>query len=791
LAALVLGKYEVLNRLAIGGMGEIFHAVQRKGPPAFERPVILKSLLPDLAAEPAYVEQFLDEARLAAQLDHPNVVRVYEWGEWEGQYFIAMELIRGCNASQLLKAAVKAERRLPFRVIAKIVHDAALGLGHAHTAKGPDGRPLNIVHRDVSPQNIMVREDGLSKIVDFGIVRADARLAKTATGAVKGKLAYMAPEQVALEPVTALADQFALGVVFWELLTLRRLYQSDNDAGLLEEVKRCEIPPVRSIIPDAPQPLVEVVDRMLQREPAARFASLDEVAHALHRFLGRPGTGAGKMATALPPQAAVAELLHELQLGGASLKAPPSVGPPPAATVVVTPPRSSRKAMAMGAALLFAVLAAAGTVARVRRAPPPPAAPVAPIVVAPPPERTAPEPKVAAADPAVTAKVRCGALEGRGFFIAPSRLVTVEAFDCRVVRVELADGRTLLGSVVQRSPGLLELDVGGGDGEVLESAPSAELESEVPVHVTGGASGALQPPPGTRFGIPQYRLALDGTVRPGEPVLDPGGRVVAVVRDDAWAVPIEALGARWDTVVEASRARALKEARELDAALRYPSLATAVQEPGGATFALVISRSTAPVLTLHRGSCAIAVRPPWQPLRTSEWIDADSRALFRFLDEHSLAGGLFGAVLELPAGGCSEPEVSLDGARAPLQRFRVAAVAARPGSSAAAVSPPRLEAPSAPAPAAALDEAQWRGRFRKLAEQRASVERLVEQKRWYVDEVERLVSRAAMTAAQRDRLVAAKAELAEAEARRAALDRELSDLEREASFAGVPREWRR
>ncbi len=235
-SALIFDKYEIQHRLAVGGMGEVFYALQRAAVKGFERPVILKNLLPDLAQQEGFIEQFLDEARVAATLNHPNVVSIYEVGLWNGTYFIAMEFIRGRNLSQLVKGSLKKNLPIPPAVIARIVRDAAMGLDHAHSAKDGQGKELNIVHRDISPQNIMVRDDGVTKVVDFGIARASNRATRTATGALKGKLAYMAPEQVLSRNVTGLADQFALGVVLWEMCTRRRLFHGENDLDLIKQV---------------------------------------------------------------------------------------------------------------------------------------------------------------------------------------------------------------------------------------------------------------------------------------------------------------------------------------------------------------------------------------------------------------------------------------------------------------------------------------------------------------------------------------------------------------------------
>jgi serine/threonine protein kinase len=282
---LIFGKYEIMERLAVGGMGEVFFAAQRGSVKGFERPVILKSLLPDLAEQADFIEQFLDEARVAATLNHPNVVSIHEVGMWNGVYFIAMEFIRGRNISQVLRLSLKKRVEIPWVVIARIIQDAASGLDHAHTAKDSSGNPLGIVHRDISPQNIMVREDGVTKVVDFGIARASNRAAsRTATGAVKGKLAYMSPEQVRSKPLTAKADQFSLGIVLWELCTRRRLFQADKDFDLAMLVMDAPISSLKTLVPSIPEELDDIVMRMLQRDPDKRYASCSEVARDLEAF---------------------------------------------------------------------------------------------------------------------------------------------------------------------------------------------------------------------------------------------------------------------------------------------------------------------------------------------------------------------------------------------------------------------------------------------------------------------------------------------------------------------------
>lgn len=281
---LIFGKYEILERLAVGGMGEVFFAAQRGTVKGFERPVILKSLLPDLAQQEDFIEQFLDEARVAATLNHPNVVSIHEVGLWNGVYFIAMEFIRGRNLSQIVKRAKKQQKPIPFGVTARIIRDAAQGLAHAHGAKDAIGQPLSIVHRDISPQNIMVRDDGVTKVVDFGIARASNRASRTATGAVKGKMAYMAPEQLRLKPVTGAADQFSLGVVLWEMCVGRRLFHAEQDFDLAMKVLEGPIPTLKATIPNVPKELDDITMRMLERDPDKRFASCADVAKELDDF---------------------------------------------------------------------------------------------------------------------------------------------------------------------------------------------------------------------------------------------------------------------------------------------------------------------------------------------------------------------------------------------------------------------------------------------------------------------------------------------------------------------------
>ncbi len=278
----VFGKYEVVRRLAVGGMGEIFLARQTG---IVDRLVILKSLLPQLAEDDQALAQFLDEARILGSINHPNVCALLEVGEFEDMHFIAMEYINGVDVSHLLKFCEDNKKRLPPLTSAHIVREAAMGLDAAHVATDATGNPLRVVHRDISPHNLMVRQDGLTKVVDFGVAVAENRLQKTEVGLLKGKLGYMAPEQIKGAPVEPKADQFSLGVLFWEMLTQRRLFVGESAAQVFMRILKDKVPAPSSLVGDVPPELDAIVLRMTANEPVERFARLSDAATALRRVL--------------------------------------------------------------------------------------------------------------------------------------------------------------------------------------------------------------------------------------------------------------------------------------------------------------------------------------------------------------------------------------------------------------------------------------------------------------------------------------------------------------------------
>lgn len=282
---IIAGKYRLVRKLASGGMGEVFLAVLA-GPQGIEKPVVLKRVLAQSSDDPSSVQMFLEEARVAAGLHHPNVVDVYEVGEHEGTWFIAMEYLDGWDLRRIQTEATLSRRPLPLGPALHVIADIARGLYHAHEKRAPDGRPLNIVHRDVSPQNVLVTRDGIAKLLDFGIAKADLPRAEvTDPGMVKGKVAYMSPEQATGEQVDRRSDLFSLGIVLYELTTMNRVYVGDDLRSLFNRVADGRIPPPSSVVPDYPKRLEEIVLTALAPRPSLRFVSGDAFATALEELL--------------------------------------------------------------------------------------------------------------------------------------------------------------------------------------------------------------------------------------------------------------------------------------------------------------------------------------------------------------------------------------------------------------------------------------------------------------------------------------------------------------------------
>lgn len=303
-----LGKYHLKRHLATGGMAEIYLAEQL-GPEGFAKEIVIKRILPHLARDRNFTAMFLDEARLAANLNHPNIGQIYELGEVEGNYFIAMEFIDGASLEQVIGSGA----RVPADVGARIVTDVLQALDFAHESRDRDGKPLGIVHRDVTPSNVMVSIDGIVKLVDFGVAKAAKKGHKTQTGAVKGKFAYMAPEQVESQDIDCRADIFAIGIVFYELLTSKRPF-GEELAAVSRILYEDPIPP-HEVDPGVPESFSRVVMRALEKDvderyPTAHSMLLDvetalrmensyagprELARVIRDYRGVPQSGAARV----------------------------------------------------------------------------------------------------------------------------------------------------------------------------------------------------------------------------------------------------------------------------------------------------------------------------------------------------------------------------------------------------------------------------------------------------------------------------------------------------------------
>ncbi|HUS32107.1 MAG TPA: serine/threonine-protein kinase [Kofleriaceae bacterium] len=278
-----LGRYHVVKRLAKGGMADVLLA-RTIGVAGFERHVVIKRIHPELGDEPRYRKMFLDEARLAASLHHHNIVQVNDIGEQAGNYFFAMEYVHGEDARTLLIEATNRSQLIPLEHVITIVMAAASGLHHAHEQKGPDKKPLHIVHRDVSPANILVGYDGGVKVADFGIAFAANRAEQTQSGVLKGKASYMAPEQCNCEPVDRRADVFSLGIVLYELATVNPCFRGENDFMTMSAIVNGKFQRPSLLNAAIPAQLEAIILKALSTRPADRYATCDEMRIALEQF---------------------------------------------------------------------------------------------------------------------------------------------------------------------------------------------------------------------------------------------------------------------------------------------------------------------------------------------------------------------------------------------------------------------------------------------------------------------------------------------------------------------------
>ncbi len=327
---LVFGRFRLIERIGAGGMAEIWRGVA-VGDQGFERTVAIKRIREEVAQMADIGKLFADEARLSALLDHPNIVQVYDFGSVDGDCYIAMEYLQGRNLDQVLMALRRTGEHLPPGLAVFIAREVARGLAHAHSLRDPRGRPYHIVHRDVSPANIMLLQAGAVKLLDFGIARvtSELRLAVTQGRALRGKCPYLAPEQITGGTIDGRSDIFALGVVLWEMLTGQRLFGGESDLDTIANVLNRNIPRPSALVPDIPAALDRIVMGALARDTDRRYrladfmaADLDEVMRALP---SRHGDLAALITRLFGPSAQ--ERAATGQAGGRSVTAPQVTAP--------------------------------------------------------------------------------------------------------------------------------------------------------------------------------------------------------------------------------------------------------------------------------------------------------------------------------------------------------------------------------------------------------------------------------------------------------------------------------
>jgi serine/threonine protein kinase len=265
-----LDKYQIVKRLAKGGMAEIFLA-RALGVPGFQRMVVVKRILPMLASNPVFVDMFVNEARIASTLQHSNLVQIYDVGVMDGNYFIAMEYLHGQDLRSLQRILVEKHQPLPLEHAIQIVVGICAGLHYAHEKVGFDGQPLSIVHRDVSPQNVIVTFDGGVKLLDFGVAKAASNANETVNGVVKGKIPYMSPEQCRGRPLDRRSDVYSVGIILYELTLGRRLYYGGTEFEMLKRIVERPVTPPRTIDREYDERLERIVIRALAKDPNRRF----------------------------------------------------------------------------------------------------------------------------------------------------------------------------------------------------------------------------------------------------------------------------------------------------------------------------------------------------------------------------------------------------------------------------------------------------------------------------------------------------------------------------------------
>ncbi len=281
---IIFGKYYLLEPINKGGMAEVFKA-KEFGVEGFSRLLAIKRILPDVSCDDSFVTMFIDEARLTVQLQHVNITQVYELGKFEDSYYIAMEYIPGKDLRHILDFYLSRHELMPIPEAAFITTGVCEGLDYAHRKCDAQGKSFNIVHRDVSPQNVLINYDGWVKVIDFGIAKAEHRETKTQVGVLKGKFAYMSPEQIAGKPIDHRSDIFAIGIMLYEMVTGRRLFIGDNDMETLRNIIKAKVPSPKKYSPLVSDELEAIIGKALAKEPEERYQWASDLAEDLQPFL--------------------------------------------------------------------------------------------------------------------------------------------------------------------------------------------------------------------------------------------------------------------------------------------------------------------------------------------------------------------------------------------------------------------------------------------------------------------------------------------------------------------------
>jgi serine/threonine protein kinase len=309
------GKYRLVQRIATGGMAEIFLAHERRTP---EEPIVIKRVLPHLAEAPDFRGMFFDEVRIAAQFEHENLVKTHDFGFTDGSYYITMEYVPGEDVRRIYNQAYKLQRSLPLSHSIRVIAEAATGLAHAHRlVDRTSGKPMSVVHRDVSPQNIVVTYDGRVKVVDFGIAKAaQLKVNDTRAGVLKGKYSYMSPEQAAGGEIDRRTDIFALGIILYETTTGTRLFKRHNELATLQAIMKCEVKPPHEALAGYPAELEQIVLKALAKDPRDRHQTADALSDELFEFLHASGLFVEREAIAAFMSDLFADRLQEMQYTG-------------------------------------------------------------------------------------------------------------------------------------------------------------------------------------------------------------------------------------------------------------------------------------------------------------------------------------------------------------------------------------------------------------------------------------------------------------------------------------------